>query len=162
MAQLLREVMETCDTIEQTIELLKKGPRTCEYYYVISDAKSMKACGLACTPEKCEVIWSGEAHPQLPHAVKDAVLMSAGDRYEELARRVQAQHGKLTADSARELMTSPVCMSSNIQSVLFAPKSLDFWVANADAQNVASHTRYTKYNLADLIKDGNQTAAVAK
>ena len=156
MAQLLREVMENCDTIEQAVEIFQKGPRTCEYYYVISDAKSMKACGLACTPEKCEVIWNGEAHPQLPHAIKDAVLMSAGDRYEELARRVQTQHGKLTADSARELMTRPVCMNSNIQSVLFAPKTLDFWVANADSQNVASHTRYTKYNLGELIKDGRR------
>ena len=162
MAELLREVMENCDTVEQAIEVFQKGPRTCEYYYVISDAKSMKACGLACTPEKCEVIWSGESHPQLPHAVKDAVLMSAGDRYEELARRVQAQHGKLTAESARDLMTKPVCMGSNIQSVLFAPKSLDFWVANADGQNVASHTRYTKYNLAELIEDGKQSVTAAK
>ena len=32
-------------------------------------------------------------------------------------------------------------MNSNIQSVLFAPKSLDFWVATADADNAASHTR---------------------
>lgn len=162
MAQLLREVMENCDTIEQAVEIFKKGPRTCEYYYVISDAKSMKACGLACTPEKCEVIWNGEAHPRLPHAIKDAVLMSAGDRYEELARRVQTQHGKLTADSARDLMTRPVCMNSNIQSVLFAPKTLDFWVANADSQNVASHTRYTKYNLGELIKDGRRVETVAK
>ena len=158
MAQLLREVMENCDTIEQAVEVFQKGPRTCEYYYVISDAKSMKACGLACTPEKVEVIWSGESHPQLPHAIKDAVVLSAGDRYEELARRVQSQHGKFTADSARELMTSPVCMGSNIQSVLFAPRSLDFWVANADAQNVASHTRYTKYNLRELIEDGRKGA----
>jgi len=162
MAQLLREVMENCDTIEQAVEVFKKGPRTCEYYYVISDAKSMKVCGLACTPEKCEVIWDGEAHPRLPHAIKDTVLMSAGDRYEELARRVQTQHGKLTADSARELMTRPVCMNSNIQSVLFAPMTLDFWVANADSQNVASHTRYTKYNLGELIKDGKRVETVAK
>ena len=162
MAQLLREVMENCDTIEQAVEVFKKGPRTCEYYYVISDAKSMKACGLACTPGKCEVIWSGEAHPQLPHAIKDAVVLSADNRYEELVRRVQTQHGKLTADSARELMTSPVCMGSNIQSVLFAPKSLDFWVANADAKNVASHTRYTKYNLRELIADGQNAVVTAK
>ena len=52
---------------------------------------------------------------------------------------------------ARALMTKPVCMSSNIQSVLFAPDTLDFWVANADGQNVASHTRYTKYNLRELL-----------
>ena len=50
-------------------------------------------------------------------------------------------------------MSRPVCMNSNIQSVLFAPDTLDFWVANADSENVASATRYTKYNLAELLQD---------
>ena len=36
--------------------------------------------------------------------------------------------------------------------MLFAPDTLDFWVANADSKNVASHTRYTHYNLAELLK----------
>jgi hypothetical protein len=49
-------------------------------------------------------------------------------------------------------MTRPVCMTSNIHSVLFAPDALDFWVANADAVNVASHARYTHYNLPELLK----------
>jgi hypothetical protein len=43
-------------------------------------------------------------------------------------------------------------MGSNIHSVLFAPDTLDFWVANADSQNPAAHCRYTKYNLAELLK----------
>ena len=50
-------------------------------------------------------------------------------------------------------MTRPVCLGSNIHSVLFDPETLDFWVANADSKNPASHTRYTKYNLAELLKD---------
>jgi hypothetical protein len=49
-------------------------------------------------------------------------------------------------------------MTSNIQSVLFAPDTLDFWVANADSQNVASHTRYTHYNLAELLGVDRQPA----
>ncbi|NNE92901.1 MAG: hypothetical protein HKN23_14755 [Verrucomicrobiales bacterium] len=152
MAQLMREVMEKADTIDEAFAIMERGPRTCEYYYVISDAKSGRAVGIAATPETFETIWSGETHPQLPHAVEDTVLMSAGDRYEELVKRVKAGHGTFTADSARELMTRPVCMTSNIQSVLFAPDTLDFWVANADSENVASHTRYTKYNLQDMLK----------
>jgi hypothetical protein len=52
------------------------------------------------------------------------------------------------------LMTRPVCMTSNIQSVLFAPDTLDFWVANADSKNVASHTRFTHYNLKELLRAG--------
>jgi len=162
MAQLVREVMEKAATLDEAVAIMRKGPRTCEYYYVISDAKTKTAVGIAATPATFEVVNAGEAHPRLPHAIKDAVLLSAGDRYEELAKRVQAGHGKFTADTARDLMTSPVCMNSNIHSVLFDPDTLDFWVANADSKNPASHTRYTKYNLAELLKKvPAETSAVA-
>lgn len=151
MAQLMREVMEKADTIDEAVEIMRKGPRTCEYYYVISDGNTKRAVGIAATPDKFETIWAGESHPKLQHPIKDTVLMSAGDRYEELARRVQQGYGTFDATSARDLMTRPVCMTSNIQSVLFAPDTLDFWVANADSRNVASHTRYTHYNLGELL-----------
>ncbi|HEY2951309.1 MAG TPA: C45 family peptidase [Verrucomicrobiae bacterium] len=152
MAQLVREVMEKASTLDEAVEIMRRGPRTCEYYYVISDAKSKRAVGIAATPTTFEIVKPNEAHPQLPDPVKDAVLMSAGDRYKELVKRVKEKHGKLDAESARELMTRPVCMGSNIHSVLFAPESLDFWVANADSKSPAAHCRYTKYNLADLLK----------
>lgn len=151
MAQLIREVMEKAGTLDEAVAIMQRGPRTCEYYYVIADGKTKRAVGIAATPTKFEVVLPNQAHPQLPHPIKDAVLMSAGDRYEELARRVKGGFGKLDADGARDLMTRPVCMNSNIHSVLFAPDTLDFWVANADSKNVASHTRYTHYNLAALL-----------
>jgi len=154
MAQLMREVMEKANTIEEAVAIFEEGPRTCEYYYVISDAKSMKSVGIKSTPDIFETVWSGESHPQLPEAIEDTVLMSANDRYTELVKRVKAGFGEFDAESARDLMTRPVCMTSNIQSVLFAPDTLDFWVANADSENVASATRYTKYNLRELL-DGN-------
>lgn len=152
MAQLLREVMEKANTLDEALAILRKGPRTCEYYYVLCDGKTRQAVGIAATPETFDVIQPGATHPRLPHAVKDAVLMSAGDRYEKLAERVKAAHGKLNDQGARDLMTRPVCMNSNIHSVLFAPDTLDFWVANADSKNVASHCRYTHYNLTELLK----------
>ncbi|MEO8351003.1 MAG: C45 family peptidase [Chthoniobacteraceae bacterium] len=152
MAQLLREVMEKAGTLEEAIEIMRSSPRTCEYYYVIADGRAGKAVGIKATPELFEVVHAGEAHPQLDTPVKDTVLLSAGDRYKELVKRVQKGFGKFDADSARDLMTRPVCMGSNIHSVLFAPDTLDFWVANADGENVASHTRYTKYNLGELLR----------
>jgi isopenicillin-N N-acyltransferase like protein len=90
MAQLVREVMEKANTLEEGIAIMRRGQRTWEYYYVISDVKSNRAVGTAATQEKFEIILPGQSHPQLPHTVKDAVLMSAGDRYIELTRRVQA------------------------------------------------------------------------
>jgi len=152
MAQLVREVMEKANTLDEAVVIMRKGPRTCEYYYVIADAKTKRAVGIAATPDKFEVIEAGASDPQLPHAIKDSVLMSAGDRYEELARRVKAGHGRFDAGSARDLMKRPVCMTSNIHSVLFEPESLDFWVAIADSENPAAHARYTHYNLAELLK----------
>jgi acyl-CoA:6-aminopenicillanic acid acyl transferase len=159
MAQLMREVMEKAGTLEEAVEIMRKGPRTCEYYYVIADAKSKSAVGIAATPTKFEVVKAGEAHPQLQHPIKNTVLMSAGDRYEELVRRVKSGYGKFDADKARELMTRPVCMGSNIHSVLFDPETLDFWVANADSKNPASHTRYTKYNLTELLEESTSSGA---
>jgi len=162
MAQLVREVMERADTLDQAVEIMRKGPRTCEYYYVISDAKTKRAVGIAATPTKFETIWPGQSHPLLPHGIEDAVLMSAGDRYEELARRVQAGYGKFDAASARDLMKRPVCMTSNIHAALFEPESLDFWVANADAYSPAAHARYTHYNLAELLQPEKKPASPGK
>lgn len=153
MAELLREVMEKANTLDEAVEIMRKGPRTCEYYYVISDAKSRRAVGIAATPSRFEVVQPGQAHPLLPHPVQDAVLMSAGDRYEELARRVQEGFGKFGPDSARDLMKRPVAMKSNLHCALFAPETLDIWVATADAKIEAAGTRYTHYNLAELLQD---------
>jgi isopenicillin-N N-acyltransferase like protein len=152
MAELVREVMEKADTLDDAIRILRTGPRTCHYYYVISDGKSKRAVGIDATPTEFRVLPAGMAAPELPHAFDDAVLMSAGNRYEALCDRVKSGYGSFNAATARELMTRPVCMTSNIQSVLFEPDTLDFWVANADAQHVASAARYTHYNLRDLLK----------
>lgn len=152
MAQLVREVMEHADTLDQAIEIMRKSPRTCEYYYVISDGNTKRAVGIEATPAKFITVGPGEFHPQLTKPIKDTVLLSAGDRYEKLVERVQSNYGKLDANAAMALMEPPVAMKSNLHSVLFSPETLDFWVANADSKNVASHTRYTHYNLAELLR----------
>ncbi|MGV3531114.1 MAG: C45 family autoproteolytic acyltransferase/hydrolase, partial [Chthoniobacteraceae bacterium] len=47
MAQLVREVMEKAGTLEEAIEIMGVGPRTCEYFYVIADGKTGTAAGIA-------------------------------------------------------------------------------------------------------------------
>jgi hypothetical protein len=152
MAELLREVMEKAGTLDEAVDILRKGPRTCEYYYVVSDAKTKQAVGIAATADTFQTIAPGESNPLLPHPSPDTVLMSANERYEELARRVQEGYGKFDAEKARELMRRPVCMTSNIHCALFEPETLDFWVANADSKNVAAHARFTHYNLKELLQ----------
>jgi len=152
MAELLREVMEKANTLDDAIRIMRDSPRTCHYYYVISDGKTKQAVGIEATPSVFRVVHAGEAVPELPHAFDDAVLLSAGDRYKTLCNRVTSGYGSFDRDAALRLMSRPVCMTSNIQSVLFRPDTLDFWVANADSQHVASATRFTHYNLRELLR----------
>ena len=88
----------------------------------------------------------------LPKPVKDAVLLSADRRYEELARRAKDRHGRIDVEGALRLMDLPVALKSNLHDVLFAPKSTDLWVANASHDRQPAATQpYAHFNLDELL-----------
>ena len=80
-------------------------------------------------------------------------MMSAGDRYKNLVKRVKENYGKIDSEKAIRLMDRPVAMKSNLHNALFAPQSLEFWVANAGVGTPASTEPYTYYNFKELLKD---------
>lgn len=160
MALLVRMVLEEADTLDEAIAIFRDTPRTCEYYYVISDGKTGDAVGMEGSAKAFGVIKMGAAHPKLPTAVKDAVLLSAGDRYTELVRRVEANLGRFDAESARRLMDRPVAMKSNLHSVLFEPKSTRMWVANASKEGEPAVTQpFAAFQLSELLKHTPDTSA---
>lgn len=153
MAQLVRQVIETTETLDEAIAVFTDNPRTCEYYYVIADGNTGDSVGIAATWEKVDVVRAGQAHPLLPHAVNDCALLSAGDRYHELVRRVRAGAGGFTVQSAIRLMDPPVAMRSNLHNVLFEPASTRFWVANAAADgSPAAEQPYYAFQLSELLQ----------
>jgi isopenicillin-N N-acyltransferase like protein len=153
MALLVREVLQTAHDLDGAIEVFRDRPRTCEYYYVIADGNSNQAVGMEAAWNKFNLIKPGESHPLLPVAVKDAALLSAGSRYQELARRTQAAHGKIDVQGALRLMDCPVAMKSNLHNALFAPKSTNLWVANASHdKQPAAEQPYHEFNLNELLK----------
>ena len=84
--------------------------------------------------------------------MKDAVLLSAGDRYKELVRRVKAGHGTFDAESARHLMDRPVAMKSNLHSVLFETTTGRLWVANASKDGKpAAEQPYHAFHFPELL-----------
>ncbi len=153
MAFLMREVVERSSTLEEGLAFMESSPRTCEFFYVLSDGKTREARGIHATSDLFEAVRPGSDHPLLPRPVTDAVLLSSGSRYDHLVDRVEAHYGQIDATQAKRLMKRPVAMGSNIQTVLFAPETLDFWVAQANVENVASHARFTHYNWHDLLQD---------
>lgn len=152
MAFLVREVLETAGDLDQAVAVFRDNPRTCEYYFVVADGKTNRAVGMEAAWNRFAIVQPNSSHPRLPKPVPDAVLLSAGNRYDELVKRVKEQHGKFTADSALRLMDRPVAMKSNLHNVLFEPKSTRFWVANASPEGEpAAEQKYHAFQLSELL-----------
>jgi hypothetical protein len=152
MAFLVRMVLEEADELDRAVSVFRNNPRTCEYYFVIADGETGKAVGMEASWNSFGVVGMGESNPKLPHAFKDAVVLSAGDRYQELVKRVENGLGTFDASSARHLMDRPVAMKSNLHSVLFETTTTRFWVANASKDGKpAAEQPYHEFKLRDLV-----------
>jgi len=153
MSLLLRGALENCDTLEQALDYMRTKPRTCEYYYVVSDGKSRTARGLATTPEKFEVVAPGQAVPLLPDPVEDAMLLSANDRYKLLVKRTRELYGKIGPEEFQRLIARPVAMRSNLHNAIFEPPTLTTWIAHAARHAPACDQPYRRYRWAELFGD---------
>ncbi len=153
MALLVREVLETTSDLDAAIRVFQDNPRTCHYYFVIADGKTNRAVALDATWREVHVVRPGEHYYKLPSPVPDALLLSAGDRYQELVRRVKASHGQIDSQSALRLMDRPVSMGSNLHNVLFESRSTRFWVANASLDGKpAAEQKYHPFRLNLLVE----------
>lgn len=160
MTFLVRMVLEQARTLDEAIGIFQNNPRTCEYYYVIADARANTAVGMKAVPDKVELIRPGAPHELLPKPVQNTVLMSAGSRYEALTDLVAKSYGKFTQDSAVRLMDAPVAMKSNLHNALMVPGKGILWVANADKEgNAAWKQKYYRFDWWELLKT-RPTAAV--
>ena len=154
MSFLVRMVLDDARTLNDAVGIFKNNPRTCEYYYVIADAKSDSAVGMKAEPNGVEIIKPGEKHELLPHPVQNTVLMSAGSRYENLARLVADGYGRFTQISAIRLMDAPVAMKSNLHNVLMVPEDGIIYVANADKDgSPAWKQKYHRFDIRKLMKE---------
>ncbi len=152
MPLLVREALEKAGDLDAAVAVFRDHPRTCQYFYVIADGNTNRAVGMECTWDKLRTIEPGQPDPLLPHPVKDCVLLSAGKRYEELARRAEAGVGKFDAESARHLMDCGVAGHGNLHDVLFAPATTKFWVANASSDGKpAADQPYHAFQLTELL-----------
>ena len=155
MTILLRECLESGNTLEEAQRIMKDTPRTCEYYYVISDSKADNgrgsAVGVAAFPKVITFIRPNEFNERLPRPVEDAILLSANDRYQCLVDRTQKMYGKITPQIALDLMARGVAMSSNMHDALFKPATLEMWVTHSTVAEPACNRPYTYYALQDLI-----------
>ena len=150
MSFLLRDIMERAATVDEALKILQDSPRTCEYYYVISD-KSRAMVAVQCEPEKITVLRPGEQHPRLPHVPDDTVLVSGGHRAEVLSERIQKGYGRIDVRALMDIIKRPVAMDSNLHDAVMAPETLDIWIADAGRKSAACDEPYAHFNLRQLL-----------
>ena len=151
MSFLVRGALEHCSTLEEALGYFRDHRRTCEYYYVISDGKTRSAVSIKATPDLLDVVLPGTSHPQFPEPVEDAVLMSAGQRYKDLVKRVQDRYGNIDPAALIEIIDRPVAMKNNLHNVVFSPEDLSLWIANAGRTTPACREEYAFYEWGDLF-----------
>lgn len=152
MALLVREALETGKDLDSAIAVFRDTKRTCQYYYVVADAKTNRAVTMEASWNVFTIVKPGESHPLLPSGIKDCVLLSAGDRYKELVKRTLKGHGRFSHVDALKLMERPVAMDSNLHNVLFEPKTTRFWIANAGLDGKpAAEQPYRTFRLSELL-----------
>lgn len=149
MNLLLRDVMERAATVDEAVEIFRTTPRTCEYYYVVSD-RQRNMVGLCCTPEKVDLLLPGAQDDRLPPVPPDTVMMSGGNRAKVLSERLTAAHGQIDVAKMIEIIKRPVAMNSNLHDAIFRPETLDMWCADAGRKTVACDEPYAQVNLSEL------------
>jgi isopenicillin-N N-acyltransferase like protein len=153
MAFLVRMVLEHARTLEEAVSVFNDNPRTCEYYYVIADARADDAAGLWCLPGKVERVNPGTFHELLPDPVENTVLLSAGKRYRNLAILVRENYGKFDENAAIRLMDHPVAMKSNLHNALMVPRDGIIYVANAQPDgSPAWQQKYYRFDINELLE----------
>ncbi len=150
MSFLLRDVMERAASVDEALAIIRQTPRTCEYYYVLSD-KSRNMAALECRPNEVTVLLPGQQHARLPRVPEDCVLISAGDRAQALSRRVQEHYGRIDVPALIEIIKRPVAMNSNLHNAIFAPETGQMWVADAGKKTPACDEPYTCCDMAELL-----------
>lgn len=161
MSLLLRDVMERASTAEEAVEIIKNSPRTCEYYYVVSD-KSGYIRAMHCLPDKITILKPGEQHPLLPQVPEDTVLVSGDERAKVLSRRLIENYGSINPQKMIEIIKRPVAMKSNLHNAIFAPQTLDMWFADAGKSTPACDEPYYHINLGEILKNYRALKTAAK
>jgi hypothetical protein len=150
MSFLLRDVMERADTADAALAILRSAPRTCEYYYVLSD-RSGSLRAVHCDKDQMTVLEPGQQHPLLPYVPRDTVLVSGDQRAKLLSRRIREHYGRIDVPTLMEIIKRPVAMGSNLHDALFSPQTLEMWFADAGRDTPACDEPYVRVSLGELI-----------
>ncbi|MCS6924907.1 MAG: C45 family autoproteolytic acyltransferase/hydrolase [Candidatus Binatia bacterium] len=178
MPFLLRQVLEQAKTLADAVHIVRTAPRTVGHNYIIASGTEGKAVALETTKSLC-VAFGDDRAGSLPYALPVTDVLYRADlalspevrrwqvcsngypnlpygstsyevRYRRQGELLTQHHGRITPPVAKEIARA-IAPASNLQSVIYSPATLEFWVANADRRTRAAKRPYQYFSLAQLL-----------
>lgn len=133
MIFLIKKVLRYAENVEQATGIFKSADKTNYYVYVIGDGITEsgipEARGYISTNKSCDVYKAND--PKYPIPALDDIVY--GSHYNERCYRLLDElHGQIEPSIIMERITPAISMRDNLQCVVYDPKNLKFWVANAE------------------------------
>lgn len=179
MSFLLRSILEQSTTCQEAKDYLTTSPRTCEYYYVISDGKTQESFGCYATHQNISFFTPGKDYSLTPspspqqdliaedgksshpdslffQQPKDTLLVTGSslpERYPTLLQRIHSHLGTIDEQVLMNIIKEPVSRESNLHNAIFHPSTLTLWISHAGAQGEPAYSQpYARFCLKELQK----------
>lgn len=165
---LFRKLMREANSLAKADEIIRNSIRTSSYVYVISDAKVENPAegSLLFITDRSRVKTFKENTllvDERPGKKKDLKYLPIDDvvyggaKSDDLYASILKHYGEIDEMSLREI-TKDAALGSNMQNVIFKPKTLEAWVSNASSDKneagKASNQEWFYFNLGKELEAG--------
>jgi isopenicillin-N N-acyltransferase-like protein len=155
MPFLLRDVMTYSKSLADVRKIISSSPGTCSYGFLMTDGKTGESELYVRDPDRFLVFKPGESlhdyRKNLP-GIKDTVY--AGHFDDKMHELLSKNQGHITPELLMKEIIPQIAMKSNFQNVVYQPKTLQFWVANAASKTQAAWTQpYSFFDFGTALRD---------
>ncbi|HIH97248.1 MAG TPA: hypothetical protein HA348_07240 [Thermoplasmata archaeon] len=154
MIFLLKKVLQHANSVDEATGIMKSADKTNYFVYVVGDGITEdgkpNVRGFISTRESFKVYTPNEHNFPIPQL--EDIIYSSHDN-EKCYQLLKKLHGKIDPSIIIEKINPAIAMKSNLQCVVYDPKNLRFWVANAEGKNRACEQQYVLFDFRKVLKN---------
>lgn len=157
MPFLLRDILRQATSLEEVRHIITNSVGTNSFVFLMTDGKTEQAQLYVRDRDRMLIFDDGQniTDPELGEVVRGITGSVYGGHFNQVMHdQISSNFGKITPTLLMNEMIPPMAMKSNFQNVIYDPKKLRFWVANAkDRNSRAAEQPYTYFDFAKYLKD---------
>ncbi|MDX9971442.1 MAG: C45 family peptidase [FCB group bacterium] len=147
---LFRSLLYDATSLDQAIDMLQKAPRIKKYYWYIGDGKIPAAVKIRAFAPNMDVWKGGDPTDEFaPNVIDNCIYCTMDDKI--AYDTVKQNYGKLDAQSLIDLSRAVSGGDGNLLDAVYAPSTLEMWVAYAEKEKPAATREYVHLNMNDYL-----------